>query len=175
MSGLLFGFFAPLLIFPIYRSFFTSLIVSLVIGLSFGLSILLANLIHIKRIERKYGKSPEFLKSHQTKELELPIPYDKAFDLCLEAVKSFKRVEIKEMNKHLGRIVALKQTKIPLDWHRDIITIKLIHVDNNRTHIRISSKPFPDPPSEYYVDYGSNLENVNMILEYLNDQLKKRN
>ena len=98
LAGILFGLFILLLLFPIYGSLFTSLIVSLCIGLSFGLFMLLANLIHIMRIERKYGKSPEFLKSHQTKELELPIPYDKAFDLCLEAVKSFKRVKIKEMN-----------------------------------------------------------------------------
>jgi len=169
LAGILFGLFITVWIFTIYRSFFKSLVLSLSIGLLFGLSLLFANLTHIKIIERKHGKSPGLLKSNQTKDLELSIPYDKAFELCISSVKSLKKVKIKELNRHLGKIVAIKPSKIPLDWvyNRDIITIELRRIDDSRTSVRISSKPFPDPPSEYYIDYGSNLENVEKISEYL--------
>jgi len=79
-----------LLIYPIYKSFFNSLLISLGIGLAFGLFLILTNIIHVKRMRRKYGKSPELLKCNHTRELEIDIPYDEAFELCLKAVKSLK-------------------------------------------------------------------------------------
>ena len=175
LTGIVFGLFITILMLSIYRSFFKSLILSLGIGLIFGLVLLFANLIHIKMIERKYGRSAELLKSHHTRELELPVPYDKAFDLCINAVKSLKKCEIQESNRHLGRIVAIKPSKVPLDWiyNRDLITIELRRIDDGKTNVKISSRLFPQPPSEYYVDYGSNLENVEKISEMLENYIKK--
>jgi len=174
LAGIMFGLFITILMLSIYRSFFKSLILSLGVGLIFGLILLFANLIHIKIVGRKYGRSAELLKSHHTRELELPVPYDKAFDLCINAVKSLKKCEIRESNRHLGRIVAIKPSKVPLDWiyNRDLITIELRRIDDSRTNVKISSRLFPQPPSEYYVDYGSNLENVEKISEILENYIK---
>lgn len=131
-----------LLIYPIYKSLLESLLVSLGIGLAFGSFLLLTNLIYLKRMERKYGRSPELLKCHHTRELEIDMPYDEAFDLCIKAVKSLK-CKIREENRNLGKML------------------------DGRTKIRISSQLYPHPPTEYYVDYGSNLENVEKIVDML--------
>ncbi len=167
IGGILLGFFVMLLIYPIYKSLLESLLVSLGIGLAFGSFLLLTNLIYLKRMERKYGRSPELLKCHHTRELEIDMPYDEAFDLCIKAVKSLK-CKIREENRNLGKIIAIKPTKVPLDWifNQDLITIELRRLDG-RTKIRISSQLYPHPPTEYYVDYGSNLENVEKIVDML--------
>ena len=122
---------------------------------------------------RKYGKSPELLKCHHTRDLEMDIPYDEAFDLCLEAVKSLK-CKITEANRNFGKIVGIKPTKIPLDWvfNQDLITIELRRTDDERIGIKISSQLYPHPPGEYYVDYGSNLENVERIADLLKKHIK---
>ena len=174
LTGICFGLFIMIFIFSIYKSLFKSLFISLGIGLVFGIILLFANLIHIKMIRQRYGKSVELLKSHHTKELELPIPYDKAFDLCVSAVKSLKKCEIRELNHPLGKIVAIKPSKVPLDWvyNQDLITIELRRINDSRTNVKILSRIFPEPPSEYYVDYGSNLENVEKILEFLLKNIK---
>lgn len=172
LSGILLGLFVMLLIYPIYKSLFKSLLVSLGIGLAFGSFLLLTNLIHVKRIERKYGRSPELLRCYHTRELEMDVPYDEAFDLCLKAVKSLK-CKIRETNRNLGRIVAIKPTKVPLDWvfNQDLITIELRRIDDKRTGIKISSQLYPHPPTEYYVDYGSNLENIERIVSLLKEEM----
>ena len=169
LAGILLGLFITMLVFLIYKSLFESLQLSLGVGLAFGLILLLANLIHIKMLKQKYGRVEGLLKSHYTKEIKLPIPYDKAFDICVDAVKSLKKCKIWELNRNLGRIVAIKPSKVPLDWtyNRDLITIELRRINDNKTNVKISSRIFPEPPSKYYVDYGSNLENVEKITEFL--------
>ncbi len=169
LAGILFGLFITILIFPIYKSA-ESLLLSLRIGLIFGLILLFANLIHLRMMRRKQSQS---LKSHHMQEVELPIPYDRAFDLCVNAVKSLKNCKIQELSSE--KIVAVKPTKVPLDWiyNRDIITIELLRVDDNRTNVKISSRLFPDPPSKYYADYGSNLENIEKISEFLLKNVSK--
>ena len=102
----------------------------------------------------------------------MDIPYDEAFDLCLKAVKSLK-CKVREADRNLGKIVAIKPTKVPLDWvfNQELITIELQKL-NSRTGIKISSQLYPYPPTEYYVDYGSNLENVERIVSLLKEETK---
>ncbi len=172
LGGVLLGLFIMLLVYPIYKSLPESLLVSLGTGLAFGSFLLLTNLIYLKRMERKYGKSSELLKCYHTREIEIDIPYDEAFDLCLKAVKSLK-CNIREANRNLGKIMAIKPTKVPLDWlfNQDLITVELQKLDG-RTRIKISSQLYPYPTTEYYIDYGSNLENVEKIVDFLKSSLK---
>lgn len=169
LSGILLGLVILPLIFSIYKSLLKSLVMSFVIGLIFGFFLLFANFVHVWRIRKKYGSSPELLKCHHTRSLELLISYDEAFDLCVNAVKSLKRCKIKEANRNLGKIVAVKPTKVWLDWlfNQDLITIELSKIDSGKTGVKISSRLYPDPPTEYYVDYGSNFENVERIVDFL--------
>ncbi len=172
LSGILLGLFIMLLIYPIYRSLLKSLLVSLGIGLALGSFLLLTNLIYLKRMEHKYRFS-ELLKCHHTREIEVDIPYDEAFDLCLKAVKSLK-CRIREANRNLGKIMAIKLTKVPLDWlfNQDLITVELQKLDG-RTRIKISSQLYPYPATEYYIDYGSNLENVERLVDLLKKELNR--
>ena len=130
----------------------------------FGLVLSFLNFLHIAIIRRRYGKSEELLKAHHTREVELSLPYDDAFDRCIEALKSLKSCEIQE-NRHSGKIVAKKPSNIPLLYkYPDLITIELYRVGDSRTKVKISSRPFFHHVS---VDYGSNLENVEKITSFL--------
>ncbi len=84
------------------------------------------------------------------------MPYDDAFNLCLEAVKNLKRCKIQEENRRTGKITAMRWPKIPNWRYVDLITVKLRRMDENRTSVRISSRPM------FYrgnnIDFGSNLE-----------------
>ncbi len=167
LAGVLLGLFVSVMLIPIY-GFPEGLLLSLGVGLTFGLALLIANALHVRAVQSR-GGSKNLLKSYHMRELELPVPYDRAFDLCMDAVRSLDKCEIRKSDRRLGRIVAVKPTKVPLDWiyNRDLITVELHKIDDGRTSVKVSSRIFPDPPSGHYVDYGSNLENVGKISEFL--------
>ncbi len=149
-------------LYSIYRSL--GLLISLGLGLAFVSFLLLTNLIHVKR----YG-APVCV---HTRKIRLGIPYDKAFDICVEAVKSLN-CKVKEENRCVGKIVGIKPTKVPLDWlfNQDLITIKLRKVGET-TEVDVTSQLYPYTPIKYYVDYGSDFENVEKILKFIKNKIK---
>jgi hypothetical protein len=164
LGGILWGLFMGMLGWWAFRSFVKGMVFWLGMGVLFGLVLSFLNFLHISIIRRRYGKSKELLKAHHTREVELSLPYDDAFDRCEEALKSLKCREIQE-NRYSGKIVAKKPPKIPILYkYPDLITIELYRVGDSRTKVKISSRPFFHHVS---VDYGSNLENVEKITSFL--------
>jgi hypothetical protein len=164
LGGVLWGLFMGMLGWWAFKSFVKGMTFWLGMGVLFGLGLSSLNLLHIAIIRRRYGKSEELLKVHHTREVELSLSYDDAFDRCIEALKTLKSCEIQE-NRHSGKIIAKKPPKIPfLCKYPDLITIELYRVGDNRTKVKVSSRPFFH---HVYVDYGSNLENVEKITSFL--------
>ncbi len=164
LGGILFGLFLGLFLWYMFDSFVIGMLFWLAIGGIFGFSLALYNYVMIKRLTKKYGNY-EWLKTHHEREIVLSMPYDDAFNLCLEVVKTLKRCKIQEENRRTGKITAMRRPKIPSWRYVDLITVELRRIDENKTSVKISSRPM------YYraldIDFGSNLENVEEILSSL--------
>lgn len=120
--------------------------------------------LHIKSVERMaLGKSAEAMGVHHVRNVELRLPYDKAFDLCIESLSLIKKCKIRNEDRFQGRIVA----KAGMTWKtwRDTISFEVRKTGNGGIQIEVSSRP---ALRTTMVDYGKNLENVEKIVEFLN-------
>ncbi len=59
----------------------------------------------------------------------------------------------------------MRWPKIPNWRYVDLITVELRRIDENRTSVKISSRPMFYRATD--IDFGSNLENVEEILSFL--------
>ena len=95
--------------------------------------------------------------------LELELPYEKAFEKCLEAVRLMERVnKIKEDNT-TGKIKA----DMNFSWSRgsgDVVEINLEKKDTQKTSVKISSRPWLPIT---VADGGRNIHNVEQIVAAL--------
>jgi len=100
---------------------------------------------------------------HQVRNVELLLPYDKAFDLCVESLSLTKKCEIQDENRSQGKIFA----KAGTTWKTwgDVISFEIRKTGNDRIQVEVSSRP---AMSTTLVDFGKNLENVETIVGFLN-------
>ena len=128
----------------------------------FFMSIILGTFHHIitKKIKSKSSnnKSPV----HQIREINLNVPFEKAFNLCVESVAKIKKGKLLKQDKANGIIEA----KAGITWKTfgDEIKFKLKKEGEQSTLVEVSSRPWVKTT---LVDYGKNLENVNIIEGYL--------
>ena len=102
--------------------------------------------------------------------IELKLPYDKVFNLCIESLKMFKRYKIKKEDYSYGKIIAI--TGITWKSWGEVISFAIHKIDNNKIQVIISSKPIL---CTTLVDYGKNLENVEKIVAFLQEKNRAYN
>ena len=126
-------------------------------------SILLGS-AHIFCVRRwSFLKYDRPLGVRHTRELELQLPYDGAFELCVQSVSSIKKCRILEKDQVRGTILA----KTSLSWwkaNRDLVSFGLRKIDDDRTHVEVSSRP---ALRTVLVDFGKNLDNVERLTKFL--------
>ena len=134
----------------------------LVCGAILGIVGLFAALYHTLTVRRNpSGKFKGALKVHQVRNIELMLPYDKVFDLCFQAAfVSGGKIYVNDQGR--GKILA--RTGRSLYSWGETISFNLNRSDTEKTRVRVSSKPrlLANP-----VDYGSNLDNVEAIVNFL--------
>ena len=118
---------------------------SLIFGLLWGLvSAITLILIYRFMFPQSYKRASnrttkETISVHHQRNIVLNLPFDKAFELCLQSTKSIKYCRIKTVERTHGIIKArVSGFSIGIG---DLITFKLNRINDNRTHIGISSKP----------------------------------
>jgi len=141
----------------------SGLVAGVVSGVFFGglMSVILA-FLHSRTVRRMpYGKSEEAMGVYHIRNVELMLPYDKAFDLCVEALSMIKNCKVQDEDRSQGKILG----KAGKTWKTfgDTISFELTKI-GNEIQIEVSSRP--TVPTTL-VDYGKNLENVNKIEGFL--------
>lgn len=104
---------------------------------------------------------------HQVRNIELNLPYNKVFNLCIESLNLIKRCEIEEKDSSQGKIIA----KVGVNWMTsgDIISFKIHKINDNKSQVEVSSKP---RMPTVIIDWGKNLENVETISSFLRENNK---
>ncbi len=142
----------------------TGLIAGLLAGILFGgfMSLILGTL-HTWSVKRLPFKSKDVMDIHQVRSVEMKLPYDKVFDLCMESLRLIRKCKIVEENRSQGKIVA--RTGISWKSWGEIIAFD-IHKTNDVIQVEISSRSVVHTT---LVDYGKNLENVEKIVSFLKE------
>lgn len=111
------------------------------------------------------GNSADAMDVHQVRKLELRLPFDQAFDLCIESLGEIKRGKVRSQERSAGKIVA----KTGMTWKTwgDTITFDLRKTGDDSVQIEVSSRP---ALRMTMYDYGKNLENVEALVGFLNAQ-----
>lgn len=179
-----------------------SIVGALVMGL-LSASLGTASFRYRRHLQRKAftGKkqADESLSSKQVRSIEIDLPYDLAFDLALEAVKTLHKqdvpqpeadslllrmetwvprkqlLRIHKEDRQAGTIHAGLRSKVfgldnVLDFSR--IDLAFEEIDSKTTRIVIGSKPAQ--LNEYY-DLGKNLHYVNTLARYIRRESLVRN
>ncbi len=157
--GILSGALSSFLVgFPV------GLIVGLMVGLfAGGLFSLAVGYLHRLSVRRMpYGEPEGAMDVHHVRHVELRLPYDQAFDLCISSLSAVRKGGIRREDRPLGRI----DVKAGMTWKTwgDVISFDLRRIDENRTRVEVSSGP---ALRTTLVDYGKNLENVERIMGFL--------
>ena len=100
---------------------------------------------------------------HHVRSVELRLPYDKAFELCVESLSTIKRCTIRNEERAQGKILA----RAGINWKTwgEVLSFELRHRGDEGTQIEISSRP---AIRVTFVDFGKNLDNVEKISGFLN-------
>ncbi len=133
------------------------LIVALFAG---GVSSIVVGYLHNRSVRRMpYGEPEGAMEVHHVRHVELRLPYDQAFDLCISSLNAVNKGRIRREDRPLGRIEA----KGGMTWKSwgEVISFDLRRVDANRTRVEVSSKPVLRTT---LVDLGKNLENVEKVV-----------
>ena len=166
-TSIFFGFLMAISDFITHGDIRSGILSGLISGVIFG--IIMTGIFgywHYRSVKRKsLDDSINDYDVKQTKEVELPVSYDKTFELCIESLNKLKKPKIKDRDYSQGTITV--KTGITWDTFGDTISFKLTEVKDHNTHIKISSKPVV---FFQIVDYGKNLENVNNIVSFLEKQ-----
>jgi len=134
-------------------------------GLRFGVLYSLIMTIYFFFLIKRKGLSDEETQVHQICEIELSLPYDEAFRLCLKSLDLFKKHKIKENNFSQGKIVV--EIRITSTFFGIIvISFYIARISSSKTHIKISSKP--KIPTAL-IDLGANYNTVKKIEQFLKE------
>jgi len=157
-TGIPFGILVGILSGPVY---------GLSAGIFFGgFMSLILGFLHSWSVKRMpSGKSEEAKGVYHVRNIDLQLPYDKAFDLCIESLDLIKRCKIRKEDRSQSKIDA----RAGITWKTwgDTISFDVRKIDNDRTQVEVSSRP---SVRTTLVDYGKNLENVERISSFLKEQ-----
>lgn len=99
---------------------------------------------------------------HQTRELEVDLPYADALQLCREAAISLPRGRLSKTDRLAGEI----EVRTRLNWltYGEKVTLRLRPLSATTTLVQISSRP---RLKTTLIDYGRNLHHVNWLSHYV--------
>jgi hypothetical protein len=139
---------------------FTLAGVLLSVAILSGLISLVIVYMHVSSVRRiSSGKFKGALDVRHSREIELKLPYDEAFNQCLEAAL-IRSAHVQRQDRGKGHIVA--KTIIKQSWG-ELITFDLKRIDDELTGVKVSSQPL----RRILTDKGINLENVETIAAFL--------
>ena len=138
-------------------------------GFIFGgiMAIVLGNM-HRKSVklllrgENSPGNFEESLGVCHVRNLEIDLPFDEVFNLCIDSLELIKKCKVMKEDRVLGNIIA-KAGMTRKTWG-DLITFNLRKNRDGRILIELSSRP---SWSLTVVDFGKNLENIEIIVNYI--------
>lgn len=132
-------------------------------GFAFGLSMTMAlSLGHLRAVRRlSFPTIEKWPEVNQAREITMDLPYEQSFDACLASFAKLPHGRILSQDRKAGKIVARK--RFQKTWG-DTITITLQPAPDNHVVVHIDSRP---ALRTIVVDYGSNLENVEIVLQAL--------
>jgi len=101
---------------------------------------------------------------HQVRRIVMDMPYEQAFNLCIQSLKTINRCRVILQRLDNGEIKA----RAGLNWKTwgDNINFKLTQ-EKDSTVVEISSRP---SANSTLVDFGKNLDNVERIKRFLLDR-----
>jgi hypothetical protein len=166
LSGIPFGLFIGIWYSHLY-GYETGMKGGILAGVFLGLlTYIILGLLHIQAVKKISNREfSSHLRIHHTRDIDLQLPYDKAYDLCIKSLGHIKKCSIQNENPSEGRIVM----KTGLNWKTwgDTITFDVKRINNNQTRVTVSSRP---TARTTIVDYGKNLENVEKIVSFLKNK-----
>ena len=117
----------------------TGLLIWTIAGAVAGFVTLLWGDARARKLTGKNGE--EIYNVRQKRNLTLLLNYDKAFEICMEAVRSLNPAKIKEESLENGII----KFRTPLKWDTfgHIITINLKKLNETLTEVEITTRPIP--------------------------------
>ncbi len=122
--------------------------------------------LHIRAIRRitsgKYDEK-DVLSVHHIRNIELQLPYDKTFDMCVSSLSLIKKCKIQKEDHSQGEI----QARVGIFLGGHIVLCKVSKIDDNKTKVEVSSKPAFRPT---LIDGGRNLSYVMKIIDFLKNE-----
>lgn len=163
LSGIPFGLFIGIWYSHLYGNK-TGMNGGILAGIFFGLlTYIILGLLHNQAVKKISDRaSGNHLKIHHIRNVDVQLPYDKVYDLCIKSLGLIKKCTPQNENPLEGRIVA----KTGINWKTwgDTITFDVKRISNNQTRVKVSSRP---TAKTTIVDYGKNLDNVKKIVSFL--------
>jgi len=149
--------------YSLFYGFPVGLVSGLISGVFFGiLMVFILGFLHGRAVKKvAYGNTEPSAGTHHVRETELPLPYDRAFDLCIASLGSLNRWVYEEDRIH-GKILA--RTGINWKTWGDTICFEIYGIDGGSTRVKVSSRP---TARMTLVDFGKNLDNVQRIISFL--------
>lgn len=125
---------------------------------------LIRSLFHIRRVRRitsgKYNEK-DVLNVYHIRNIELQLPYDRTFDLCVLSLNLIEKRKIQNEDRSQGKIEARNGMLLG----RNVVSFNVNKMDDNRTQVEVLSKPVFRPT---LIDFENrNLDNVTKIIEFL--------
>jgi len=152
---------------PFY-GFSVGLISGLISGAFFGiLMVFILGFLHGRAVKKvAHGNAEVSTGTHHVRETELPLPYERAFDLCIASLGSLGRCRVYEEDRIRGKILA--RTGINWKTWGDTVCFEINRIDGGSTRVKVSSRP---AARMTLVDFGKNLDNVQRIISFLEKHL----
>lgn len=162
-GGIPFGIFTAVLFSYLY-GINVGLPGGLISGAIFGFFMfIILGFLHSRAVKKIAGDiSEESMATCQVRNIELPLPYDRAFDLCIKSLNLISRCRVQKEDRSQSKIIA----RSSVNWKTwgDTISFDITGISNEKTAVKISSRP---TAKSTIVDYGKNLENVKTIVSFL--------
>ena len=162
-NGIPFGAFMAIL-FTFLYGIDAGLSGGLMSGLVFGfLMFIILGFLHTRAVRKISGvTSRELMSTFQTRNIKLPLPFERAYDLCIESLVMIRKCKVREQDRSSGKIIANSS----INWKTwgDTISFDLTGTGSEETEVSVSSRP---TSWSTIVDYGKNLENVEKIVSFL--------
>lgn len=164
-AGIPFGIFAGIF-YSIQYGISQGILLGLFSVLFFGgfMSLILGFLNNKSLKNMPYEISEKTTGVRHIRNIELRIPYDEAFNLCIKSCDLIKGCKIRNFDLATGIIVT--KTGISFKCWGEVITFDLRKINDEKTQIVVLSKPVI---STTLVDFGKNIDNVEKITTFLND------
>jgi hypothetical protein len=150
-----------LIVVPSWSSLSFGPLMALEAGVAFGaLMALTLGSVHLL-VVAPYGISRDLLRARQTRQIDLPMPYDEAFRLCLNLLVTDIRAHIRHEDRESGNIQAVTSVSWRSWGMRITVTLRELGAV---THIEVEARHLMRTTM---VDYGASLDMAQRMVDLL--------